>query len=115
MMRMALDGITALSTKPLRIAMAIGFLLAPLCFIYAVFAIASYARGITVPGWASILVSMLFLGAVQLITIGMLGEYVGRIYELARRLPPYVLYEERANDGIADREDSPVPVVRDVS
>lgn len=114
MIRMALDGITALSTKPLRVAIAIGFLLTPLCLIYAVFAISSYARGIAVPGWASIIVSLLFLGAVQLITVGILGEYVGRIYELTRRLPPYVIYEEQSSKDTSDREESRTAVARDV-
>lgn len=98
MVQMALDGVTAMSTKPLRLATYIGFFTTLLCLVYAVYALAGWMRGITVPGWVSLLVSVLFLGAVQLTTIGILGEYVGRIYEIVRQVPPYVVEQEPAEE-----------------
>ncbi len=94
MFRLALDGVTALSTKPLRLASSLGLVVAVVSFGYALFALTDYIRGISVPGWTSLIITVLFLGAVQLIFVGILGEYIGRIYELARRVPPYVVQQE---------------------
>jgi polyisoprenyl-phosphate glycosyltransferase len=94
MIRFSLDGILSFSTKPLRIAMSLG-LLSSLMALAGIF-YALYVRLFThtwVEGWAGILCSILFLGGVQLITIGILGEYVGRIYNEGKRRPLYFTEE----------------------
>ena len=91
---LALDGITSASTVPLRIWSYVGALVALFTLGYAGFiAIDTLAFGNAVPGYASIMVSVLFLGGVQLISLGVLGEYVGRILTEAKQRPLYVVRE----------------------
>ena len=101
MLGLALDGVTALSTKPLRAASYLGLLSATLCLCYAAFILFSYAQGYVIPGWTSVILALLFLGGVQLLTIGIVGEYVGRIYELARNVPPYLVLGEVARPEVS--------------
>jgi len=68
---------------------------------YAGYAFVMYCRGIVVPGWTSIVMTVLFLGAVQLLSLGILGEYIGRIYSQTRQVPPFIVVEDR----IASTED----------
>lgn len=93
MITLGLDGITALSTKPLRVASYLGLLSAALCLCYSAFILLIYFMGFAVPGWPSVILTLLFFGGVQLLTIGIVGEYVGRIYELARRVPPCLVLD----------------------
>jgi glycosyltransferase involved in cell wall biosynthesis len=89
---LALDGITSASTVPLRIWSYVGALVALLALGYAGFlAVMTMAFGNPVPGYASIMVSVLFLGGVQLISLGVLGEYVGRILTETKQRPLYVV------------------------
>jgi dolichol-phosphate mannosyltransferase len=91
---LALDAITSFSTVPLRLCTYAGFLIAAGSIPYIFWAI--YVRLFTdtyVPGWAAIVVAVLILGAVQLISLGILGEYVGRIYEEVKGRPLYVIRE----------------------
>ena len=88
----ALDGITGFSTLPLRLWSYFGALIALLSFIYAVYMIVkTLVLGIDVPGYASLMVVVLFLGGVQLITLGIFGEYLGRLYRESKRRPVYVV------------------------
>lgn len=88
----ALEGITSFSTMPLRIWTYFGLLVSVLAFAYATFlVIRTLVHGIDVPGYASLLVSILFFSGVQLIGIGILGEYIGRIYIEAKRRPLYLI------------------------
>ncbi len=92
MILFALDGITSFSSFPLRISTYFGLAVSTISFLYAAFAV--YARlftNIALPGWTSILVAVLFLGGVQLITIGLLGEYIGRIYNEVKQRPLYII------------------------
>ena len=94
MIRFSLDGILSFSTKPLRIAMTLG--MASSLLALAGIAYVLYVRLFThswVEGWAGMLCSILFLGGVQLIAIGILGEYVGRIYNASKRRPLYFIDE----------------------
>ena len=89
---LALDGITSASTVPLRIWSYIGALVALFALGYATFlAVQTMLFGNPVPGYASIMVSVLFLGGVQLISLGVLGEYVGRILTETKQRPLYVV------------------------
>ena len=89
---LALDGITSASTIPLRIWSYIGALVALFAIAYATFlALDTMFFGNPVPGYASIMVSVLFLGGIQLISLGVLGEYVGRILTETKQRPLYVI------------------------
>jgi glycosyltransferase involved in cell wall biosynthesis len=91
---LALEGITSFSTVPLRLWTYIGCAVAVISFSYGAFIVArTVALGIDVPGYASLLTVVLFLGGVQLIGIGILGEYLGRIYSEAKRRPVYIVRE----------------------
>ena len=91
----ALDGITSFSTVPLRIWLYIGFLISFLAFSYGSFIVLrALIIGVDLPGYASLLTSILFLGGIQLIGIGVLGEYIGRMYIETKRRPPYIVEKE---------------------
>ena len=91
---LAVDGLVSFSNAPLRAALVAGFAFSALAFLLGVFAlVAKLAGAFVVPGWASILVVVSFLGGVQLTLMGMLGLYVGRIYEEVKERPIYVVRE----------------------
>jgi polyisoprenyl-phosphate glycosyltransferase len=91
----ALEGITSFSTAPLRIWTYVGGLGALMTSMYAVFIVLRTAiQGIDVPGYASLLVAVLFLGSLQLLSVGLLGEYIGRIYLETKQRPVYVVRRE---------------------
>jgi len=88
----ALEGFTSFSSAPLRIWTYIGSFSTLLTFIYLVFiVIRTLVYGVDVPGYASLLVSILFFGSLQLISVGILGEYIGRIYTESKQRPVYVV------------------------
>ncbi|MDN3651739.1 glycosyltransferase family 2 protein [Thalassotalea ponticola] len=92
---LAIEGITSFSTIPLKIWTYIGVIVALLSFCYGVFIIAlALLSGIDVPGYSSLIVIILFLGGIQLIGIGILGEYIGRIYMEAKQRPLYIIEKE---------------------
>jgi glycosyltransferase involved in cell wall biosynthesis len=91
----ALDGITSTSTAPLRVWSYIGGLIALLALAYATFiAVRTLVLGIDVPGYASLMVAVLFLGGLQLLSLGIIGEYVGRLMTEAKQRPIYVVRED---------------------
>jgi glycosyltransferase involved in cell wall biosynthesis len=88
----ALEGITSFSTAPLKIWTYIGGVGALLCLAYAAFIIVRVLiRGVDLPGYPSLLVSVLFFGSLQLMGIGVLGEYIGRIYMETKQRPTYIV------------------------
>ncbi|WP_294769612.1 glycosyltransferase family 2 protein [uncultured Rhodoferax sp.] len=88
----ALEGITSFSTSPLKIWTYLGGAGALLSLTYALFIVArTLVQGVDLPGYASLLVSIIFFGSVQLIGIGMLGEYIGRIYMESKQRPLYIV------------------------
>lgn len=92
MLRFAADGITSFSVLPLRFATYLGMIISAMSVLYAIWAIvAHFALHITLPGWTATVVLISLLSAVQLLMIGILGEYVGRIYEEVKRRPLYVI------------------------
>jgi glycosyltransferase involved in cell wall biosynthesis len=96
MLRLAADGVVGFSTAPLRLAMAAGLLMAVASVCYGIVAIALKVAGLRyVPGYASLLVTITFLSGIQLIVIGMVGQYVARIYDEARGRPLYLVRDAR--------------------
>jgi polyisoprenyl-phosphate glycosyltransferase len=93
MLRLSLQAVMGLSSKPLRISFYFGLLTAVFCVLYAAFAVAALAAGKAVQGWTSVIVMVTFLGAVQLVSIGIVGEYIARVYEQSRGVPRYVIVE----------------------
>jgi len=88
----ALEGITSFSVAPLKIWTYVGGIGAIATLFYAIFIIlTTLTRGIDVPGYASTLVAVLFFGSVQLISVGMLGEYLGRVYMETKKRPNYII------------------------
>lgn len=91
----ALEGITSFSNVPLRIWTYLGFLIAMSALVYGIYVIVkTMVFGVDLPGYPSLLVSVLFLGGVQLISIGVLGEYIGRIYLETKQRPVYLVRKE---------------------
>ncbi|MBX3228457.1 MAG: glycosyltransferase [Labilithrix sp.] len=102
MLAFALDGIASFSIQPLRFATYIGVFVGAASVLYAIASIITYAAGMNVPGWTTQVVLVAFLFSVQFFMLGVLGEYVGRIYEQSKRRPLYVL-SERINFGSKKR------------
>jgi glycosyltransferase involved in cell wall biosynthesis len=96
----ALDGITSFSFIPLKVWSYIGLLVAIPAFFYASFlVIRTVLFGVDLPGYASIMVAVLFLGGVQLVSLGVLGEYLGRVYEEVKGRPLYLVRESYGFDS----------------
>jgi glycosyltransferase involved in cell wall biosynthesis len=92
----ALEGITSFSTVPLRLATYVGALTALAAFVYgAIIVVKTLVYGDPVPGYPSLMVVMLFLGGIQLIALGMIGEYLGRLFEESKMRPLYLVDESR--------------------
>jgi len=112
--RFALDGLMSFTTVPLRIWTFIGTLVSTVALILAAyFLIKTAAYGVDVPGYASLIVSILFFAGIQLMSLGILGEYVGRIFAEVKRRPLYLVAERigtNAIDPTNDAADSPLPV-----
>lgn len=92
MLSFAIDGITSFSAFPLRLATYLGLLTALVSFLYILYAF--YIRIFTnraIEGWASVLVAVLFIGGIQLIFLGVIGEYLSRVYEEAKQRPLYIV------------------------
>ena len=94
MVRLSLDAVTGLSAKPLRWAFYLGSCTAVMALVYAGYALVIHSRGKVVPGWTSIVMTVLFLGATQLLSLGIIGEYIARIYDQTRQMPSYVIAED---------------------
>ena len=101
-MNLAIEGITSFSTAPLRVSTVIGAVLAVAAMIYGGFiTVRTMVFGVDLPGYASVFVAVVFMGGVQLLSLGVLGEYVGRIYIESKQRPVYVVRAvvERAAAG----------------
>jgi polyisoprenyl-phosphate glycosyltransferase len=93
MIRFALDGITSFSDIPLKLATWVGYFTSFLALLYACIVLVQKALGYTIQGWTTTMVAILFLGGVQLISLGIIGQYVGRIFNECKRRPLYVIDE----------------------
>lgn len=98
---LALTGILAFSIAPLRALTMVGLVLSAVALSYGAWVVGEYfITGIAVPGYATIVVGMMFFSGIQLLSIGVLAEYVGRIYEEVKRRPPYLI-SQRLGAGLA--------------
>jgi polyisoprenyl-phosphate glycosyltransferase len=110
MLRFGTDGIVSFSAAPLRLALHIGFLVSVLSFLAGVFTIILKLVGVVnvVPGWASIAVALTFFSGVQLTVLGVMGEYIARIYEEVKNRPLYLVRDWSTTDG-EPRADRAIP------
>lgn len=93
MIKLALDGITSFSTKPLKILGVLGIFSVLISFIILIYALISFAFNLNhlTPGWTSLMVTITFLGGVQLLSIWLISEYIGRIYDESKGRPEYII------------------------
>lgn len=94
MLGLALDGITSMSTRPIRLITGLGCVVAFISFIGVVWSIAAHILGSTVTGWSSMVCILCFLGGIQLLGLGVIGEYIGKTYMETKQRPRYIISEK---------------------
>lgn len=109
MLGLAIEGVTSLSVAPLRVITVTGFVIATLAFVYICYSIVVWAMGGTVIGWASTVVPIYFLGGAHLVALGVIGEYVGKIYKETKRRPRFIIDEIVVARGAAVPAGTTVP------
>ena len=97
MLALAFDGITSLSVKPIRMITGLGLLVTIISFLLIIWAIVGKIQGSTVSGWSSTISIICFLGGVQLLSLGIIGEYIGKIYLETKARPRYIISERTEN------------------
>lgn len=105
MLALAIDGVTSLSNKPLHIIMNLGIFVAAISFLGIIWAIVTEICGHTVAGWASTTSIICFVSGIQLVCLGVIGEYVGKIYMETKKRPRYII-SQRTYDEITDKNAS---------
>lgn len=112
LLKLSIDGITSFSVKPLRWSIYFGTFIAVCSLFFAMTVLHEvYTEGIITPGWPTLIVTILFLGGVQLISIGVLGEYIGRIFIDIKQRPLFVVQEEHG--FLAQDETVPISSAQD--
>ena len=104
MLALAFDGITSLSIKPIKIIFMLGLIVALISFVGIIWAVVEAILGNTVGGWASTTCIICFLSGVQLISIGVIGEYIGKIYMEVKQRPRYIISEKTWDDDKSDKQ-----------
>ncbi|MBR5521705.1 MAG: glycosyltransferase family 2 protein [Oscillospiraceae bacterium] len=104
MMNLALNGITSLSVKPLRYITSLGFVMGGVSFCIMLYALWSKFFGETVTGWTSMVAAMCLISGIQLICLGIIGEYVGKIYSETKERPKYII-QETTEDNKKDQAE----------
>lgn len=99
MINLAIDGITSLSTKPLRMITVLGMIVALISFVGVIWSFIQALLGMTVAGWASMTCIICFVSGVQLVGIGVLGEYIGKIYLEVKARPRYIISQKTGDLG----------------
>ena len=105
MLMFAWQGITSLSTKPIRMITALGTSVLLASIVMIAWCIFKYGEGVTIAGWTSVMVSVWFLGGVVTLSLGIVGEYVGKAYLETKQRPRYLIAEYTANMHTAVREN----------
>ena len=103
MLSLAFDGITSLSIKPIRMITGMGVFVAFVSLVLLIYSIVQHFLGNTNSGWSSIMVAICFLGGIQLISLGVIGEYVGKTYMETKQRPRYIISERTYDEGTNDR------------
>lgn len=102
MVSFALDGITSFSVKPLRLICSLGFFILIVSIVIMIYSLIRKATGNTVDGWTFLSISIWFIGGLQMISLGIIGEYIGKVYSEVKRRPRYIisknLMEESKNE-----------------
>lgn len=98
MLAFAFEGITSLSTKPIRMIVMLGSVILGISVLMLIWSVAGFFRGTTVPGWASIMVSIWGIGGMLILSVGVVGEYIGKIYLETKERPRYII-ENFLNEG----------------
>ena len=100
MLSFAFDGITSFSVKPIKVLWSMGLIVCVAAVLAAIYTLVSKFFGYTSDGWASLMCSIWFLGGVQLVSIGIIGEYIGKIYKESKARPRYIIeeYKKEANN-----------------
>ena len=93
MLALAMDGVTSLSVKPLHMIMSFGIIVALISFVGCIWALVTALCGRSVAGWASMTCIICFVSGVQLISLGIIGEYIGKIYLETKQRPRYIISE----------------------
>lgn len=97
MIALAVNGITSLSIKPIRIITMFGFAVSLISFVMIIWSLCSFFTGNTVSGWASTMIVILFMGGVQMLSLGVIGEYVGRTYLETKHRPRFIIGDKTEN------------------
>ncbi len=105
MIRLSVDSITSFSAAPLRFATWLGLISFVVCIALMISGLVAYLSGVVVPGWTSLYIAVLLLGGVQLVCLGLLGEYIGRLYDASQHRPPFLVAFDTINLG-ADQRNS---------
>ena len=103
MLALAFDGITSLSVKPIRLVFFAGLIIMMLSFLGILWAVIGALTGATVSGWASLACIVCFMGGIQCLFLGMIGEYIGKIYLEVKARPRYIIAER--TDGMTEKEN----------
>lgn len=93
MLKLAFDGITSFSVRPIRILAVVGVLTLLVAVVMAVYTLVRHFTGNTVSGWSSLMISIWFLGGLNLLALGVVGEYIGKIYSEVKQRPRYIVEE----------------------
>lgn len=116
MMTLAMDGITSMSTRPLRMISVLGFLVCVFSCIMLVINLVDWARGNNVPGYTTTMTVSLLIGGITLLSLGIIGEYIGKIYMETKHRPRYIIdtFVWKADEAApASEEDEDAPVWKD--
>ncbi len=106
MLAFAIDGITSFSVKPLRLITSVGFVIFVVSLFMLLYALIAWISGKTVAGWTSMLGSIWLIGGIQLLSLGVIGEYIGKIYNETKRRPRFIIdryLNSRGDDPVVDR------------
>ncbi len=106
LINLALEGITSYTTAPLRIATVLGFIISLLSICYMIYIVCkTLIYGEPIQGFPTIICTILFLGGCQLLALGIIGEYIGKIYNESKHRPPYIVAEESPIEAITQKDD----------
>ena len=104
MLNFAWDGITSFSVKPLRFICVLGFLILFISIIIMIYAFIRKVTGNNVEGWTFITISIWFLGGLQMLSLGIVGEYIGKVYNETKQRPRYIIEENLLETKISNKK-----------